>query len=197
MKPQDIETFKQKALQWANTFEVCSYLNSNGYSDRYAKYDLLLAAGASAMVKMDAGNAFEELKAFYDEKKTWLFGLLNYDLKNEIEHLHSGNSDGLSFPDLIFFVPQYLIAVKDMEVDVIIGDSAILLEIDQVILQQHTVQHIDIQSKLSKEKYIKGVEALKQHILKGDIYEVNFCQEFFAENATLDPLAIYHRLNQI
>src|SRR5690606_15353664 len=32
---------------------------------------------------------------------------------------------------------------------------------------------------------------------KGDIYEVNFCQEFFAKHAAIDPLNIYQRLNQI
>jgi anthranilate/para-aminobenzoate synthase component I len=29
-----------------------------------------------------------------------------------------------------------------------------------------------------------------EHIQRGDIYEANFCMEFFAENAQIEPLAI-------
>ena len=36
-----------------------------------------------------------------------------------------------------------------------------------------------------------------EHIQRGDIYEANFCMEFYAENAKIDPLEIYHKLNTI
>ena len=35
------------------------------------------------------------------------------------------------------------------------------------------------------------------HIHRGDIYEANFCQEFYAENTTINPLEIYNKLNAI
>jgi para-aminobenzoate synthetase component 1 len=35
---------------------------------------------------------------------------------------------------------------------------------------------------------------LRQHILRGDCYEINFCQEFFAEGTEIDPLYIYNQL---
>ena len=38
------------------------------------------------------------------------------------------------------------------------------------------------------EDYISIVKKLQQHILRGDCYEINFCQEFFATNAVIDPL---------
>ena len=38
-----------------------------------------------------------------------------------------------------------------------------------------------LQAKLTKEEYLQAVEKLQAHIQRGDIYEVNFCQEYFAE----------------
>jgi para-aminobenzoate synthetase component 1 len=38
---------------------------------------------------------------------------------------------------------------------------------------------------------------LLERIHHGDIYEVNFCMEFYAENATINPLEKFQKLNQI
>lgn len=36
-----------------------------------------------------------------------------------------------------------------------------------------------------------------EHIHRGDIYEANFCMEFFAENAVIHPTEIFQKLNAI
>jgi para-aminobenzoate synthetase component 1 len=197
MKIQDLNTFKKKALLWANTFDICACLDSNDYPDQYGKFDFLLAVGQTALLNLKTGNAFEQLKSFYELNKTWIFGLLGYDLKNEIERLESDNNDNLHFPDLFFFVPQHLISVKDKEVIVIKGRAEILDHINQITLTEHVSPPVEIQNRISKDLYIEAVERLKEHIRKGDIYEVNFCQEFFAKHAAIDPLNIYQRLSQI
>ena len=183
MKVQDLHSFKQKALQWANTFHIAACYDSNGYSDSYGKYDLLLAVGDSARLSVNSDQAFDKLKSFYEQHQNWIFGLLSYDLKNDVENLHSGNADHLLFPDLFFFVPQYLILIKDNEIEIAIGSDDILGLIDEMTVTDHTISPIDIKSKISRETYINTVKELQQHIVRGDIYEVNFCQEFFAEHA--------------
>ncbi|WP_250318162.1 hypothetical protein [Pedobacter sp. B4-66] len=192
MKVQDLGSFKQKALQWANTFDVCCCYDSNSYPDAYGKFDFLLAVGVKDSINLKYGSAFDALKNFYDIQKNWMFGLLGYDLKNEVEKLSSNNADGLNFPDLFFFVPQYLIAVVDGEIQIILGEETVLNHIEALSIK-NTAHHsaIKIESKISRELYIKTVEQLQEHIVRGDIYEVNFCQEFFAEHAHIDPLYIY------
>lgn len=201
MKVKDLPSFKQKALQWAATFEVCCILDSNDYTDRYGKFDLLLAVGTSAELNAHTAFKFDELKAFYEQHKTWMFGLLSYDLKNQTEQLQSINIDQLNFPELFFFVPKYLIAIKGDDIEVLLGGTNVLEIIDQYADTIDTTDTknspINIQSRISKADYIKTVEALQQHIIRGDIYEVNFCQEFFAEHAVIDPVGIYQRLCQI
>ncbi len=34
---------------------------------------------------------------------------------------------------------------------------------------------------------LNTVKKLQEHIIRGDCYEINFCQEFYAENAIIDP----------
>lgn len=205
MRIQDINSFKQKALKWAASFEVCCLLDSNGYTDKYGRYDLLLAAGASKQLNAGSAQKFAELKSFYNLNRQWMFGLLSYDLKNEVEHINSSNPDYLNFPGLFFFVPQYLIAVKDGQVELLIGEQHILDTIDRMETDGPLVKNTDtskekgihIQNRISKALYLKTVAALQQHISRGDIYEINFCQEFFAEHAAINPADIYQKLNKV
>jgi len=185
-------------LNWANQFDVCCFLDSNQYKDNYSEFDFLLAADFQFELKSSSVNSFEELKAFYEEHQQWTFGFFGYDLKNQIEDLSSNNQDGLEFPDLYFFVPKYLIAYKDGLTEVLIGDSSILNDIEnfeQIRIKED--QKLNLKARLSEAEYIKKIDSLKEHILRGDIYEINFCQEFFAEHAKIAPVETFQALNQL
>ncbi len=198
MNIPDISIFKQKALQWASDFPVCCCLDSNQYTDPYAQYDCLIAVGSSDVLNETAGNAFSALRSFYEKHKNWIFGLLSYELRNEVEHLNARHQDKLDFPDMFFFVPLYLIALKGEKIEVLIGSSSILTTISnlKLVTDTHNVK-LNVKGRLDKEMYVSTVRKLQEHIIRGDIYEVNFCQEFFAESAIINPLATYTALNSI
>ena len=193
-----INLFKQKALQFASTFDACCCLDSNDYYDPYSQYDCLIAFGIDKEINTEGGNAFYQLKSFYKLQQNWMFGLFSYELKNEIEELTSKHLDQLNLPDLFFFVPKYLIALQKNSIKVLIGDESIVPEIDNVSIAENNFKsELNIESKIDKANYIKIVEKLQEHILRGDIYEINFCQEFFAKNAEINPLAVYTELNKL
>lgn len=52
----------------------------------------------------------------------------------------------------------------------------------------------EIKCSLSKEEYVFKVKEIKKHIQRGDIYEMNFCFEFFAENAGVNPFQLFEKL---
>lgn len=196
--PQNTYNFKQKALHWANQFDVCCFLDSNKYKDTYSAYDFIIAADAHHELKCNNGKAFEELKVFYEKYQQWIFGFFSYDLKNEIEDLQSNNSDHLIFPELYFFVPKTLIACKDGKAEVLIGTDSILDEINNFKIAEKIISNpLKIEQRITKNIYIEKVETLKNHIVRGDIYEVNFCQEFFAENALINPVQTFELLNKL
>jgi para-aminobenzoate synthetase component 1 len=190
--------FKQKALQWAATFDAVCYLDSNNFLDPYSKFDALIAVGAKNKLTANSGSAFQQLAKFREVNPGWITGFFGYDLKNEVEKLTSSNIDQLEFPDLHFFAPQYLLLIKGNSVELVTDEKFDLSWIESQQIDQST-QHpnIDLQSSFSKADYITAVNQIKGHINRGDIYVTNFCQEFFAEHASIDPLAIFNKLNTI
>jgi para-aminobenzoate synthetase component 1 len=194
----DLHLFKQKALQWAATFNAACYLDSNNFTDPYSKFDTLIAAGIKDQVTATIGSAFDELAKFREKNPGWLTGFFTYDLKNEVEHLTSSNPDHLHFPDLHFFAPQYLILIKGNEVEVIADDPEYILKcIDEQILNTVKAEAIDLQSRFNKNDYIAAANKIKEHISRGDIYVTNFCQEFFADGAKIDPVNTFLQLNSL
>lgn len=195
----DIAAFKQKALTWATGFDVCCYLDSNNFIDPYSKFDALLAVGVKNEINADAGKAFADLENFKVKHNGWITGFLGYDLKNETENLSSANTDVLKFPDLYFFAPLHLIVITGDGVE-IISDNAeqVRTAIDQTDLSTtNTHQSVQLKSRFTKADYIATANNIKEHIARGDIYVTNFCQEFYADNAVINPLQTFLGLNSI
>ncbi|NEU08191.1 anthranilate synthase component I family protein [Flavihumibacter sp. R14] len=195
-----IEAFKQKALYWSSKFTTACYFDSNGFKDPYSAFDVLIAAGAKRFVKCNTGKAFRELSDFIEQNTSYLPGFLSYDLKNETEDLQSNNTDNLQFPDLYFFEPLHLILIKGEEVRVISSRSKEVISlIKNIDLPEETTVKFrgTIESRFTKAEYIDTVHSLQDHIHRGEIYETNFCQEFYAENASLDPVSAYIELSRI
>ncbi|MES2808256.1 MAG: anthranilate synthase component I family protein [Bacteroidota bacterium] len=194
----DLHLFKQKALQWATTFNACCYLDSNSYQDPYSKFDTLIAAGAKAEVTSSTGHAFEALEQFRNNNPGWLTGFFSYDLKNEIEQLSSDNPDYLHFPDLYFFAPEHLILINGDKVEIISDDAnSVIAAIEEQVIADYQPNDINLQSRISKGDYIDSVNKIKNHITRGDIYVTNFCQEFYADGASIDPVATFLQLNRV
>lgn len=195
----DPQTFKIKALQWASSFDVFCFLDSNNFNDQYSNFDALIAAGIRDELTANAGNAFGELDRFRKKHPGWMTGFFGYDLKNETENLSSLNNDHLQFPDLYFFSPQYLILVNGNEIEIIGGNPQYIFENiqKQITPTPAHLPAINIRPRINKQLYLTTVAKIKEHINRGDIYVTNFCQEFFAENAVIDPLATFLKLNEI
>lgn len=195
----DPDTFKSKALVWANAFDDLCYFDSNHYTDPYSAFDILITAGAKSSISSWAGNAFPTLEDFLAGKKGFIPGYFAYDLKNEVEELSSSNPDHLGFPDLYFFEPEVTIFIKKSRVEILSTNPDEIWErINAVLIPPNAGSStVEIKSRFTKPEYQTTVEILKEHIKRGDIYEINFCQEFYAENAEIDPLNTFNRLNQI
>ena len=194
----DIELFKQKALKWANTFDVCCLLDSNQYQDPYSRFDFLIAANAEKKIELrNSTAAFEDLNTFRKENTGWVFGGLGYDLKNEIEDLQSDNLDHLDFPDLFFFAPKHLIFLKGNQLKINSSEAEeIWKNINNVVLEDDShPTKLNIQCRFSKADYLNTIENIKEEIGRGNIYETNFCMEFFAEDAIINPTQVFKELN--
>tara|TARA_B110000483_G_scaffold201722_1_gene242918 strand:- start:216 stop:1505 length:1290 start_codon:yes stop_codon:yes gene_type:complete len=196
--------FKNQLLSWSQQFEEIVWLDSNQCIQSHATYDAVLAVDAFTGIQTDVINGFDKLKEYQETTKDWIFGYLSYDLKNDIEPLSSQNFDGLNFPDLYFFQPKKLFFFKKNTVTIMylncvsdeISHDLIDIETFSESVETKSTNDIKIESRVSKASYIKKVSAMLSHIQRGDIYEANFCQEFYA-TSKLDPLHTYLKLNSI
>lgn len=195
----------QKLMDFAKDFTYASVLTSNHYPDPYGKYECLAAFGAYRILQVDK-DSFEELKAFYEQRKSWLFGHFSYDLKNEVENLSSQHYKEHDFSQLCFFEPAYLLlqergsnqlkAYVNEEVD-----PQPFLELIESLKLKEIGLGIDfnfpkMQPKMSKAEYLKAFEKLKEEIQFGNIYEVNYCQQFTAQLSVFSPYDAFLKLNE-
>jgi len=203
---EDIIKFKNNLLYWAQQFETLLWLDSNNYHQKYSSFDGALAADDFTSIKTDHYKAFEKLKEYQTVTKDYIFGYMSYDLKNDIEQLSSTNFDGLDFPDLYFFQPKKLVFIKGNEVEfhyLKMVDDEIESDFEEItgLKKQETSiredSEIKIKLRIHKDEYYAKVTKVLEHIHRGDIYEANFCQEFYAENSTINPLEVYKHLNHI
>lgn len=215
---QDIQFIKQQMLTWAVPFNICCFLDNHSYphSSSAHSVECLLAAGAVETVAASAGNAFDRLRDWADARQDWLFGHFAYDLAQETEPVHGvaasagavASDDPIGFPDLLFFVPEVVVELKQDSVR--IGSFGVDQEAIWTQIRRATPTAAGaagnpgngavmgppvFKSRFTREEYLATVAALQQHILRGDCYEVNFCQEFFSRDATIDPLSAWFSLS--
>jgi len=206
---EDPIAFKKKLFQWSSQFQEIAWLDSNNYPQTASNFEAVLAVEAFTALKTDHHGAFDQLKEYQEITKDWIFGYLSYDLKNDLENLSSKNFDGLEFPDLYFFQPQKLILVGKEKVEfryLNMVDDEIASDYDEILLlkpdsnsiiSERVKETSFIQPRISKEQYLSKVSEMLEHIHRGDIYEANFCQEYFAENRNINALKVFQNLNEI
>lgn len=174
-----------------------SFLNSNDGSS-------ILAFGVGPYIRM-TNEGLDNMQTFIDKHNgEYIFVALSYDLKNDIENLTSENSDGIKFPKAILWVPEAVVKIEDNKWTYVQGcesvenEDYIDLFLSKQSLKSYPEININFEPRTSLEDYLNNVNALKEEIQQGNIYEVNYCQEYFAENVELDnPLEAYFKLNEI
>ncbi|MBU2940519.1 aminodeoxychorismate synthase component I [Lacinutrix sp. C3R15] len=203
--PKSIQAFKNQLLIWSQQFHEVVWLDSNKHKSKYTSYDAVLAVDAFTGIQTDYTNGFAKLKEYQSITNDWIFGYLSYDLKNDVEQLKSNNFDGLGFPDLCFFQPKKLFLIKGKTVKI-----KYLKAVDDELEQDlkaigyckeeqpnNLPNDIKIKLRIHKDEYFSKLDKMLAHIHRGDIYEANFCQEFYAEDAEINPLDTYKKLNTI
>ena len=205
----DIEITLEKILPWIQPFNPAVILNGNKdkqlQNDKYHTFDFLLAIG-EVLHFFDEKHLFNKLNDSHSKLNDWLIGYLSYDVKNQVENLHSKNYDGILAPDNFFFCPKYVFEFRGKELNVhylpeFDSESDIYSLINSLMNQAPVknppAKEINIVSRVSKVDYFENVNAIKKHIRRGDIYEMNYCIEFYSENAMIDPPSVYNRLNAL
>jgi para-aminobenzoate synthetase component 1 len=165
-------------------------------------YDFVAGLGASKIIDK-TNNFFSSVDSFVEENKgSWIFAHLNYDLKNAIEPiLTSNNDDVLEFPEYTLFCAETTI--------VIINDTCFVYGIENhlhnlsffsnskmasSIIEKATIEEDISLNFITREEYNTQFNKIINHILHGDIYETNYCIPFILKNANIDVANLFERM---
>lgn len=187
------EENKRKMIRFVDQTEsFFCLLNANEYNDKYSKDNWKLAYGNRVLFKVESKQAFELLRTFQAESNKNIYGLLSYDLKNEVEKLRSNNPAAINFPSIFFFEESNSITEIDEHLISDIEINLAELTNEQSIIEQ---KHSEIIQRVSKAEYLEKVIQIQEHILNGDVYEMNYCIPFEIDLKEIDPIELYFKLN--
>ena len=175
-----------------------TYLNENDGSG-------ILAFGTGPTFILDKKSDLDAMQSFIDANKgAYIFTTLSYDLKLKIQGLESSNRDSQNYPLATLWVPKTVVAIENEKIkDYLIGEESNENEafVSDFFDDSQSIEFklgAKFKARLTKEVYLNQVNDLKNEIQQGNIYEVNFCQEFFAEKVELKyPIQAYFKLNQL
>ena len=197
--------WKIKLLEWTKKYPLACYLDSNRYYDGNPNktYECLVGVSRNPYTNI---NPFDPGFKLLNEASYWTFGFFTYDLKNEFEKLSSNNIDEISMPSYHFFIPEYVFEIIENEVTIHFNDRIMEDNINQIF---EDINNIEIRKKLpntqvpvikqriTKEQYVDIINKIKKHIAVGDIYEMNYCMEFYIDDFQCKPTSLFARLKTV
>lgn len=174
--------------------ELCILLNGPGE-------DYTLAWEAESVLKVNQNNFdFTELDAFL-KKNTgeYIFGYFGYDIKNKIEpQLKSEHEDLVKFPACYLMVPKHVLISKNGKTDYFgewsEEELSLFFNSNQTQPTPFKAQNISLQPRTCKSTYFETFNKIKAEIQFGNIYEINYCINYTAEQAVIHPFETYQKL---
>jgi len=204
-KVKDFDKLINKLLVFSKSYKYSCLLHSNiskkNLPKRYSNFEAIFAFDSISNISSNH-DSFTKIMKFHKKEKDWLFGYLSYDLKNESYNLKSKKSDNIKLDNISFFIPKHVFLIKDNMLHVESFESKKYVDVlyNEIINQSclvDTNESIVFKSRETKELYLEKIKKIKHHIQIGDIYEMNYCQEFFSTNVSVSASELFYKLNKI
>jgi len=197
----DIPEFKKNLIDKVSEADNFCMLEANNYEGYpYSTFGSLIAIDSiEHFIPQSSTDTLTQFQRYLDNHEDWLFGYFNYDLKNEIHNMGTFPKGNLWHP-ISFFTPRWLIKIEGNEVFLGVRDVEDIATFD-VFLHKNTSKKTDATSLQlnhipQKSTYLSNVERLKEHIQRGDLYEVNYCIQWEAKGA-LNISEAFGHLNEL
>lgn len=160
----------------------------------------LIGIGEVDCLEVKANVNWQQVDDFIAHNKgKHIFVALSYDLGFELLPVPK-QPKNRSFPLLRIWTAEAVFSSDNEVITLIEGKSNKWLEkLAQAFLENNHQEksNFNWQAKTSKEAYINHLNDLKSEIQFGNIYEINYCQEFFVTDCDLTSiLPLYSTLNK-
>jgi para-aminobenzoate synthetase component 1 len=125
-------------------------------------------------------------------------GYWGYDMKDHIESLHVSSKDDLSLPDSYWMFFDAVVMIDHAtNKKYLIGAREAFDHLEQVIKTQPQIGDaknfdFEFQSTVGKKEYLHRIEAIKNNVAAGDVYEINLSQRFDVHFKNKDSWTEFH-----
>ncbi len=190
-------------LDWSRQYSIFLFLDNNSYITQFHGYECLLAVGAIETTSGMEDDKLQLLSQLHLRHCDWVFGHINYDYKNFLEpKLSSRWGRESSFDETNFFIPEIVLHInreQDLFTIESIGNPYLIHReiMLQTALPVISLPKVDFRHALDKSGYLDNISKIKNHILNGDCYELNYCTKGYADDVDIAPLDVYKALNTI
>lgn len=181
--------WKTKLLALLQQSAYAAFLDSGSTIDRAGRYSFLAAGGASAI------TAWDEL---VQAQPGWRMVLLPYELRHRLfPNQSTSASQAVVWPEVVAFEPSWLVYQLHGQQDITLLSQhpaqwwAALDAAAPLADQQPTP--LAFTPDLSDADFEQHVEAIRQHIRHGDVYQVNLSRQFQATGLPMAGEALFAR----
>jgi para-aminobenzoate synthetase component 1 len=183
-----LTSIKKQCYNLAEKAKYACILDSNLMTTaKHSKYEFIAAIGKKNIFKGPSS-----LDSAIAEKK-WIFGTISYSHRTQIEKVVPIKyNNALSAPDFLFFEPKQLIVIdKNLDIVEEYGfnfDSDIIRDLDNSPISLNSP--IDSEDKRT---YLQKISQIRQLILEGEVYEMNYCIPFKTHFSHINLSQLHHQ----
>ncbi|MEX2597222.1 MAG: anthranilate synthase component I family protein [Salibacteraceae bacterium] len=183
------DSFDEKLTLWLEKQSIGVCFKGDGWN-----IDGKLLAGFGQIQRI-ASDQPADIISFCEHSNDYVFCHLTYDVKNALEKLESTGQDHCIFPLFASFIPEVVITVKGKDacyhyyphIQSVAGLESIHQEIQAIDINDIPAAFGDlpVKQRTSKEEYLEALGQIQAHIKQGNIYQANFCHEFYWTSVSL------------
>jgi para-aminobenzoate synthetase component I len=160
----------------------------------------------------DAEWGIETLDGLSNFDGQWTYRIISYDLKDKLERIAPNLKNVHAMPMALTIFPSHVFKFRvDDDVEgfqILFGDFTELANACHLMIKKirqafdsettamQTIEESRLRPTITEVSYREALEKIKMHLLRGDIYEVNYCQEFKGNSRLLDPFEVWLQLLQ-
>ncbi|WP_162340086.1 anthranilate synthase component I family protein [Cyclobacterium salsum] len=178
----------EQMLVWGRQqFNYFGYFHSNNIPYPQGGFDHVFYAGNRA-------EPLERIGKLPDKKPK--IGIIGYDQKNKYEKLSSHNTPWIDCPDSVFFSPEVVIQLGEDVVQITARRPAEIANSIQStkVNGQRPEKKLTMQVSHDQQAYSRVFSQIRDQILEGTIYELNFCVDFHGSLPAQAPERIFLEL---
>lgn len=190
---------KQQLLHFTEQFEICNYYDSNEIKSplNYDRFECLAGFGCIEKIIGDFETVCEQI----EQNQQWVMGYWGYDA-----HLKFENKQVLTAVENGFYIPEFVVSIARNDSAMVVTNNGIdetkFNQYCEALIGQNELKELvndanfEFKAITPKADYLKNVALIKQQIIEGDFYEINYCQKFIHDGLLSKPLATFIALNK-